>query len=280
MSDDFAPALPTMPDWNALWKQNHSAERARSGERSEYWNKRAPTFARKSRPNTYADQFLEFLAPDPQWSVLDVGCGPGLLAHPLAANVQSVTGMDFSEVMIQRLSQGALDKGLTNLRAVHGSWEDEWESLGIGVHDAAFASRSLIVDDLEVAIGKLERFARRRVMISCPAGSGPGPLDSDVMDAIGRRRVGGADYIYVYNYLHQRGICADVKIVRLRDDRTFDSREDALDFYRLLITDLTPEEDRRLQCFLGQKLIPVSQGWGIEGSRGRAWALIRWDRED
>nr|WP_320131819.1 class I SAM-dependent methyltransferase [uncultured Holophaga sp.] len=277
MNDDANCPTGSLPDWNALWKENHRRERARSGERSDYWNKRAPTFARKSRPNTYADQFLAFLDPDPQWSVLDVGCGPGLLAHPLAARVQSVTGMDFSEVMIQRLSQGAIEKELSNLRAVHGSWEDDWESLGIGVHDAAFASRSLIVEDLEVAIDKLERCARKRVMLSCPAGAGP--LDADVMDAVGRRRGRGADYIYVYNYLHQRGICADVKIVRLQDDRTFDSREDALDFHRLLIEDLNPEEDQRLQDFLERRLVPLGQGWGIEGSRGRAWALIRWDRE-
>jgi len=277
MSDDSHSVSPVVPDWNALWKQSHRAERARSGDRSEYWNKRAPTFARKSRPNTYADQFLAFLAPEPHWTVLDVGCGPGLLAHPLAARVQAVTGMDFSEVMIQRLAQGAAEKGLTNVRAVHGSWEDDWEGLGIGVHDAAFASRSLIVEDLEMAIGKLERCARHRVMLSCPAG--PGPLDSELMDAVGRRRGAGLDYIYVYNYLHQRGICADVKIVRLPDDRSFESREDALDFHRLLLAELTPEEDRRLRDFLDQKLVQVGTAWSLEGSRGRAWALIRWDRE-
>ena len=282
MSEDpqAAPNVLQLPDWNKLWKQVAHTKRVDPGHRSDYWNQRASSFARKGTEarSSYAETFLDFLAPQPHWTVLDVGCGPGILAHPLARQVQHVTAMDFSEAMIAQLLKGCEEKGLSNVRAVHGSWEDDWESLGIGTYDTAFASRSLIVDDLEQALRKLDRAARHRVLISFSAGSGP--MDTALTAALGRKSRQGADYIYVYNMLHQMGICADVRVLKVRDERCFDTSQEALKFYRTFLSELTPEEDVKLQDFLNNNLVQNAEGrWNLEGGSVRSWALMRWDKE-
>ena len=74
-------------DWNLAWQQ---ARKEKGHDRSDnsHWNKRAASFAQDARKSNYADEFLRLLSPQPQWSVLDVGCGAGTLAIPLAPLVQ------------------------------------------------------------------------------------------------------------------------------------------------------------------------------------------------
>jgi len=274
-SQDSPVELPL--DWNVLWKQDYRRRRSASDDLPNYWNRRAPSFARRGQGSPYTEAFLALMAPEPHWSVLDMGCGPGTLAIPLAGLVQRVTAVDFSEVMIERLVQGCAEQGLQNVRAIHGGWEDDWDRAGIGLHDVAIASRSLIVEDLEEALLKLDRSARHRVYLSFQVGDGP--RDKGALEALGRKVQKGADYLYVYNLLHQLGIYANVQILKLDDERVFASPEEALEFFQVFIRDLEPTEEVRLRAYLAENLIPKEGVWVLKGRQARDWALIWWEKD-
>lgn len=277
-SVNSAPAVEAL-DWNRLWKEAmaRKEEAADTRARSEYWNRRAPSFAARTHETSYTKTFLEVMAPEPHWSVLDVGCGSGTLALPLAGQVQSVTAMDFSEAMLEQLAVRREEQGLSNIRTLHGGWEDDWEALGVGVHDVAIASRSLIVNDLEAALRKLDQAARVGVFLTAPAGHGPS--DRRALEAVGRPSRKGPDYIYVYNLLHQMGILANITLIKAEDGRPFASPEEALDFYRTLIDCLTTEEDQRLQEYLHRELVPRAGRWYLPHRDAIRWALIWWRKE-
>ncbi|MCJ7601117.1 MAG: class I SAM-dependent methyltransferase, partial [Desulfobulbaceae bacterium] len=82
-------------DWNRLWQEARLQKSwKKKGEKD--WDNRAAGFAKRNIDSSYADRFLQLVQPEPHWRVLDIGCGPGTLALPLAAQVKSVTAIDFS----------------------------------------------------------------------------------------------------------------------------------------------------------------------------------------
>lgn len=264
-------------NWNERWGHAVARKWPSIDNRSRYWDQRAPSFAARSLSSPYTTGFLKVLAPKPEWSILDVGCGVGALAIPLASHVKQVTAIDFSEAMIEHLDRRCQAMGIANIRTSHTGWEDDWDEAGIGTHDVAIASRSLVVNDLETAIRKLDKAARTRVLIASPAGDGP--MDRRALEAVGRPFQKGPDYIYVYNILHEMGIYAHVSILHSEEERTFGNPEEALAIYRTLIDNLTPEEDARLIAYLSQELILRKGVWALRHPNPTQWALIWWEKE-
>jgi ubiquinone/menaquinone biosynthesis C-methylase UbiE len=58
---------------------------------------------------------LEMSGVGPEDTVLDVACGPGLVACAFAARAQHVTGIDLTPAMIARAQEIQREQGLTNL---------------------------------------------------------------------------------------------------------------------------------------------------------------------
>jgi SAM-dependent methyltransferase len=215
--------------------------------------------------------------PEPGWSILDVGCGSGALALPLAGRVREVTAMDFSEGMLEQLSRRSRDLGITNVRALHAAWEDDWDLAGVGTHDVAIASRSLVVEDLEAALRKLDRAARKRVYLTSIVGDGP--RDRRALEAVGRPFRKGPDYIYVYNLLHQMGIYADVSILEADAVWSFGTPEEARGYYGQIIENLDAVEEARLRDYLASHLVPEDGKWRLTHRAPIRWALIGWSKE-
>lgn len=263
-------------DWNYAW------QRAREGygriDDSSFWDKRAPEFARHVKETGYEKRFLEILQPDPSWTVLDVGCGAGTLAIPLARRIASVTALDFSRVMLELLRRSCVEEGITNITTIHGSWSDDWEQLGVGSHDVAIASRSLVARDLRDAVEKLNRAARKRVVVSSLVGDGP--HDRRIYEAVGRTFNTGPDFIYLYNLLYQMGIFATVDFVTSRDWKVFTSMDDAIAGTSWMLKDVTPGELELLRKYLETVLVPVGNGWRFPQPKVVRWAVISWDREE
>jgi SAM-dependent methyltransferase len=89
-----------------------------------YWNEVAgPRWVQRAeiqeaRNIEVADLVLREAQPRPGEQVLDVGCGPGATAIPLAAAVGptgQVTGVDISEPMLGLLRQRIAERGIANL---------------------------------------------------------------------------------------------------------------------------------------------------------------------
>jgi SAM-dependent methyltransferase len=270
------PGEPPALDWNQRWKAAAARRWERDGSHRRYWNRRAPSFGARSPDSTYVRAFVEIMAPEPAWTVLDVGCGAGALAVPLAAKVRQVTAVDFCEGMIRQLDQRIAALGLANVRTLTAAWEDDWDRLGLGTYDAAIASRSLVVEDLAAALVKLDRAARRRVLITSVVGDGP--RDRRVLEAVGRVFRPGPDYIYVYNLLHQMGIYANVRLIDARREWTFARPAEAASFYEAYLEDLDPDERTRLDAYLARELVLRDGRWALRHRDVVQWAVIWWDK--
>jgi len=263
-------------DWNQAWK-NARTDKARRSKDSAYWDKRAPSFARHTKESDYAADFMRVLSPSPLWSVLDVGCAAGTLAIPLARVVRSITALDISDPMLNILREHCREEGISNITPLKLSWEEDWEAAGIGMHNVAIASRSLVVDDLKDALEKLNSHAREKVIVSSLVADGP--FDRRIFEALGRELDRGPDYIYVYNLLNQMGIFADVTFVlNGSGGKVFGDIEDAVNGHRWMVDKMTNEEEERLRNYLAKHLIKSGDGWTLSYRNTVRWAVIWWSR--
>src|SRR5271157_4890241 len=64
---------------------------------------------------SFLNLLLEMSGVGPEDTVLDVACGPGLVACAFAARAQHVTGIDLTPAMIARAQEIQREQGLTNL---------------------------------------------------------------------------------------------------------------------------------------------------------------------
>ena len=263
-------------DWSEAWSQAQSRSHKRPFGDPTYWTKRARNFAdRQNGKNDYPRKFVDRLELDSGWSVLDVGCGSGTLALPLAERVRHVTALDFSETMLDILGERMTDMGLNNIFRVRAGIDDDWDALGMNPHDLVIASRSMITPDLEGFLAKLTRFARRKVAVSAKVGHGP--FDPRITEAAGKTREPGPDYIYVVNQLYRTGIFASVDFIVQNIQRTFAGIDDAVENCRWMFDALTPEEEGRLRDFFKDNLEERDGRWHLTGSEPVRWAVICWD---
>lgn len=268
-------------DWSAEWRRIQE-ERKRTDD-SAYWDGRAPSFASSSKKSRYAESFLEYAAIQPDESVLDIGCGPGTLALPLARQGHAVTAVDFSRGMLEILDERAATEGLGNLTTIQASWEDDWQAAGVGIVDVAVASRSIAVTDLGRALHKLDSFARRRVCLTLSADGSPHD-DPIAFKAIGRTIDGGSDFIYCLNILFQMGIKPEVRFIRSRKSDAFGSLEEARHAIRESISPVNDGEGVLLERFIDEHVIETtdkdgSSVWTRDYPRTVNWAFVSWDKD-
>jgi SAM-dependent methyltransferase len=209
--------------------------------------------------------------------LLDVGCGPGTLALPLAERVAHVTAVDFSPAMLSELQSRAGQKGIANIQPVEASWTDDWDMLSIPCHDVAISSRSLAVQDLQAALLKLNKYAKKKVFIADKVGSGP--FDPDLFVSLGRPFDSGPDYIITVNLLYQMGIHAKIDYIELEQSKVFASREEAVDASRWMLEGLTLDEEQKLEAYVDERLCRTEDGhWLFRRRTPVKWAFISWDK--
>lgn len=263
-------------DWNRICWETRKQKSSPTGN-SDYWDKRAPAFARNSSKSDYSEKFLRLLDVKPHWTLLDVGCAAGTLAIPLAERVKQITAMDISGAMLALLRQRCSNSGISNIETVRGAWEDDWNALGIGEYDVALASRSLITEDFESALTKLDKAARKRVYLSTIVGDGP--HDRRIYRALERNLNPGPDYIYLYNLLYRMGIRANVNFITYQERNSYESPEDAYTHLSSKMEVTTPGEADILRAFLKEHLVCDGGKWMMSYPRKICWAVIWWDKE-
>lgn len=263
-------------DWNEAWKVK-KAMRSSPVRDASTWNKRAPSFAKHVKKSGYAEAFLKILNPKRSWTIFDMACGSGTLAIPFSQYVKSVTAVDFSGKMLDILNRQCNKSGIVNVRAINASWEDDWDRAGIGVHDVAIASRSLVVDDLRSAILKLSERAKKRVYISTIVDDGP--YDRQIFEAIGRELNMGPDYIYNYNLLYQMGIRANIDFITERNHKAYRERYQMMESLKWMLGDMTPSEEKKLNAFLDRHLVYDAGWWILDYEKITRWAVIWWNKD-
>ena len=193
-------------DWRQAWIERE--KRRRWPDALEVWDERAKDFAQNVGSSSYARSFLDYLAPEPGSSILDMGCGCGTLAIPLARQGHMVLAADFSGGMLSALKDAIDKESLTSIRCAqldfNAPWS-EWEAAGItnDCVDIAIASRSAMVTDLWAALEKLERAASQRVAITLATEYSP--REAKRMGEIVDGSPFIPDYVFAVNVLIQMG---------------------------------------------------------------------------
>ncbi len=275
-------------DWNEEWKALQAARRA--PDDPSWWDGRAAHF-RPRETHPYARDFLELAAVRDGERVLDMGCGGGALAIPLAQAGHPVLACDFSHGMLDVLRADAASYGLDHLiEARHLAWDDDWDAAGVRANcvDVAIASRSIATADLGAALAKLDRAARRRCCITLVAGTSP-RVDRHVMDAIGASVSESGDYVYAFNILVAQGRHPEVAYIASPRRDTFDSLDAAVADFSRMLEHGNEHRLPELRAYLAAHLVENPDA-GEPGPKGRPqgrymldhervmrWAFIAWE---
>ena len=261
-----------VPDWNQLWYQAKK-KKTWSTKTASDWDEKAASFAKRTASSIYIEKFLKLLKPQPSWSVLDVGCGPGTLALPLSGKVNKLSCLDFSKNMLAILRQKA--KGKKNIKTYHASWEDDWQKKEIPVHTVAISSRSLAVNNLKKALKKLSTHARELVVITDRVKHGP--MDPDAFAAIGRPLESGPDFIYTVNILFEMGFLPTVNYITLEKELHYPDHEEVLNSYIWMFKELSEDERKILFDYISSITVINNDGTvTVNRSKPPIWAFITW----
>lgn len=108
------------------------SQKRRGGPQSAiFWDKRAEGFSRNIRGDRREKRMSEVLGLIKGTGleldgaeVLDIGCGPGTLAVPMAEMGSKVTALDISTEMLKRLENRAAERGITSIKTILSPWSD------------------------------------------------------------------------------------------------------------------------------------------------------------
>jgi SAM-dependent methyltransferase len=267
-------------DWNTLWqKEAYRPDENDAISQKERWDKRADKYEKRAHgerdKNDYITQMLDRIEVKSDWSVLDIGSGPGILALPLARRAASVTALDISSEMLKRLQANAVKGNIDNVQCINASWQDAFARGEVAGHDVVVASRSLISRNMKEAVTRIQETARQAVYLTLPVVHLP--FDWEVFQAIGRKKRKHPPFVYIYNMLFQMGILADVEILRSRIKVQFSSVDEAIDDLQWRTDPFTDEEQEKMRKYLGKKFKENKGTPPVLTHEGNSvWALITW----
>lgn len=218
-------------DWNAEWMRIYAESSIvmRRACRPSYWDSRANRFsAMDNGASGRVCAFRDRLAAGGSTTVLDIGCGPGNLAVPLAGTVKSVTALDPSAAMLQKLEERAEREGVTNIRTVNLSWEDALSEGFIEPHDIVLSSYSLIMKDVGAAVAAMDATAREAVCLFWFAGRECFGYDRFWPRLFGEEYCAGPDHSILLRILDSMGIQPHVEIMPQKHMTAYADFEDAV----------------------------------------------------
>jgi SAM-dependent methyltransferase len=275
-------------DWNEMWQEASGRVNSDHKSQKDVWNQRAESFSSRITrvidgkegldKDDYISKMLDRIEVNPEWSVLDIGCGPGTLTLPLAKKAKSVTALDFSSEMIRILTINADKSGIANINYVTSSWQDAFVGKKLGEYDVVVASRALVTGDIESAMSDINSMTRQAAYVTFPVIHLP--LDWEAYKAIGRSGNKHPPYIYVYNMLYRMGIMANVEILHSKVKVQFPSIEETIKDLQWRTDPFTADEKKKLTEFL-EKKFSGQKNSAVFTHEGRSvWALIWWRKQE
>lgn len=290
-----SPILLEKTQWNEEWKRLQALRRKQDS--NEFWNKRAKDFDRPDRVSPYVEEFMRRAALDAGDTVLDMGCGTGSIAIPLARAGHNVIAADFSDGMLSELNRRIATAQVHTVTPLHMAWEDNWKATGVKEKsvDVVLASRSLAVLDLESALDKMSVTARKKCVATMTCGYSP-RMDSRILEICGLENKYGRDYQYAWNILVNKGYSPECSFINSARKDTFNSFAEAhTDFGRMIddvahLHSVQQIEDayRRLDAWLEAELVENEQAGQLDEkgypqgalrlreARIVPWAFLSW----
>ncbi len=241
------------------------------------WDQIAPMFRTWMEVDDYPQKLLSKIQFRPEWSVLDIGCGTGVIAINAALCSKSITALDISSKMLDILKSDADEKGIENISCVHRSWEDIQVGKDLAPHDIVITSRSIArTGDLKESLIKIDQMALRYVYVTAWGGCGRS-LNRGLREELGYEYHDLADYVYIFNLLHQMGIRPNVEQLECKSTIIYPSLNEAVRNYQVLFN-LSPEEIPIARKYLESHLIKQSNGQYKVPDNNPIWSLIWWKK--
>ena len=257
--NDGAVQIESGIDWAQKWRTDGMLSTL-TEEDLHFISDRARRFKVTARPSGYAREFLDRADIRDGESVLDMECGGGNLALPLAMGGHRVVACE-------------------NLTVEQVSWADDWEDLP--TVDVFIASRTLRTHDLAQTVRNMEAHTRRRCFVTVPTRLSP-HHDLEMLRAIGRSDAIPGEDVYLVNLLMQMGRFPELSYIRRPYPSLGESLDEARDSYEREDGPFTPEESKRLDAFIAEnyKVATDSLGGTIlhrSYQRDVVWAFVAWD---
>ncbi len=245
-------------NWNVMWQEalnNSSLEWWKDSV--GFWSKRAKGFSKMPRQDWRAKKVIDRLSIDPEYTILDVGAGSGIMAVPFAEYAKYVTAIEPSENMMESLKIRVESENLNNVSFIQKKWEDVILNKDFEEHDIVIASYSMAMFDMQDALLKMHNTAREGVCIFTFAGGIAGSRNyKDLWRLLyGKEFKGSPDYIYIYNILYQMGIFANVNIETGLLKQQYENFEQAVNKWQDTFNLHTPESSKIISDYLKTTLI-------------------------
>ena len=264
-------------DWNELWKE--AVNKLPKKNNSKSWDKIAPQFDQWMKKDDYPQELLSKIQVESGNTVLDIGCGNGVITIPLAQKASSVTAMDISMNMIELLQDNAAKHNLSNLKFINKGIEDV-KAGEIGYHDVVVASRSLNgIADIKPELEKINKIAQKYVYITL-WGVDNREFESRMAEILERESYHHPDYTIVYNLLHEMGIQANVEFLKSNTRNYYSNIDEALDRIKWRIGDLNEEEESLIKEHLQTTLTKNPDGSLSYSRNNSKWVLIWWEKSN
>lgn len=264
-------------DWNELWKEAVNKLPKKSNSKS--WDKIAPQFDQWMKKDDYPQELLSKIQVESGDTVLDIGCGNGVITIPLAQKASSVTAMDISRTMIELLQDNATNHNLSNIKFINEGIEDV-KAGEIDYHDVVVASRSLNgIADIKPELEKINKIALKYVYITL-WGVDNREFESKMAELLGRESYHHPDYTIVYNLLHEMGIQANVEFLKSNTRNYYSNIDEALDRIKWRIGDLNEEEESLIKEHLQTTLTKNPDGSLSHSRNNSKWVLIWWEKSN
>lgn len=271
-----------------MWRAESGHSRGQDNAAAKaLWDKRAESFDKRINrvkdgeprdKDDYISKMLDHIEVRPDWTVLDIGCGPGTLTIPLAHKSLSVTALDISSEMLKRLRINAGKNHLNNINYLNTTWQDAFADGQLENHDVVVASRSLMSGDMRMALTGIHRIAGRSAYITFPIVHLP--FDWEVYKAIGREDKKHPPYIYILNMLFQMGIHANVEILFSKVRVQFPGIEETVSDLQWRTDPFTLDEQTKIRKFLEMKFAEQKDSPVFTHEGRSQWALIWWRKNN
>ena len=247
----------------------HKQESVFKGKKSEDWDKKSKEMAPRMQKSHYVEDFISKMKLDKGDVVLDVGCGPGTLAIPLAKRVKHVIAIDFSRKMLDELESFAASEDVTNITTYHIGWDDDWSE--IADVDIVVASRSIEVMDIEAALLKISNLARKACYVTYMAGGSF--VDMKILDYIGKTIVTKPDFWYLPIILYKEGYLPKVDYIPTSSGSV--RYTDIDEFVKSLIWSLGSLDEAQQQKAREYYELYIKDA--SESPKDSVWAFISWN---
>lgn len=263
---------PTI-DYDAVWQRQMKAFDHNS-DTADYWNRRSRTFDSPWRTSTYTHDLVNRMELRPDYSVLDVACGTGVMAIPLATRVRHVTALDISPFMLERLQQRVATSGITNITIVNKDWNKVIIGEDITEHDIVLISRAMPNIRLSETLQRINDAAKSACYITWRA-QRMDKYEREVSLAMGKKLHDYPDYLTITGMLSNMGIPANVEIFESSNEEKYPSLEKAaLNMAR----GMEINESQFARLFkIAKNRLTLTDGFYYTTYKMK-WALISWHK--